>query len=184
MHPGSGLGPGEPATLHPGARWDTEAWDLPGPGAPASERRACRSHACKTVDQPGLARIGYQYLVAQAFEDPVHPARVSADFDGDLQLLLGVEAAAEVLRGGAQPALLNELATVGVEDAQLTVLVAEVQPYRHLRLLGATIIHGSILLSGPLTSPYLFADPLTGYCARIGPSHLIYSDTYSGLRDT
>jgi hypothetical protein len=131
-----------------------------------------------TVDQPGLARIGYHYLVAQAFEDPVHPARVSADFDGDLQLLLGVEAAAEVLRGGAQPALLNELATtVGVEHAQITVLVAEVQPYRHLRLLGATIIHGSILLSGPLTSPYLFADPLTGYCARIGPSHLIYSAT-------
>ena len=60
-----------------------------------------------------------QYLVAQeAFEDPLHPARVSADFDGDLQLLLGVEAAAEVLRGGAQPALLDELATVGVEDAQ------------------------------------------------------------------
>ena len=58
-----------------------------------------------TVDQPGLARIGYQYLVAQAFEDPVHPARVSADFDGDLHLFgqhRRDEASAEVLRGGAQ----------------------------------------------------------------------------------
>src|SRR5215216_7148540 len=131
------------------------------------------------VDQPCLARIGHQNLVTAVMEDPVHPGRVGTDFDGDLHLLPRVEAATEVVWGSTQPALLEELTTVGVEDAQIAVLVAEVQTHRHLRLLGATITHGSILLSGPLQEPVDYLQPLPKGTAR-GLALLISSRVVHG----
>src|SRR3712207_1850266 len=114
------------------------------------------------------------------FQKAAYPSRVGADLDGDLHLLCGVEAAAEVLGGGTQPTLLDHLAAFVVEYKEVAVLVAKIQSRRHLRLLGATITHGPILLSLGHKEPVVFADPRnsTGYCARIGPSHIIYSDNW------
>ena len=112
-----------------------------------------------TVDQPRLSGIGYKHLMPALFQKAAYPSRVGADLDGDLHLLCGVEAAVEIVRGSAQPTFLNELAAFGVEDAQITVLVTEVQPHRHLlRLLGANITHGSILLSR-LLEPLIICRP-------------------------
>jgi hypothetical protein len=73
---------------------------------------------------------------------------VGADLDGNFQLLFGVEAATEILGGGAQLTFLDELAAVGFEDVEVAVIVSEIQPGRHLYLLGATLIHEWILLPG------------------------------------
>src|SRR5215213_4580359 len=71
------------------------------------------------------------------------------DLYGDLrQVLLEEKAAAEGLRSGAQPALLDDLAAFVVDHAQAAVFVAEVQSRRQLRpFLLAIISHGPILLS-------------------------------------
>jgi hypothetical protein len=70
------------------------------------------------IDQPCLARIGYQHLVATLFEHPANPGRVSARLDGDSQRLLRREAAPESFGGGTQPALFDHLTAFSVSRRQ------------------------------------------------------------------
>jgi hypothetical protein len=80
---------------------------------------------------------------------------------------------------------LDKLTTVGVEDAHIAVLVAEVQTHRHRRLLGATIIHGLILLSGPL-EPEVICSPTDRVLREDWPfsSHLVwYTDRKGRMID-
>src|SRR3712207_407126 len=85
------------------------------------------------IDQPRLARVGHQDLVATLFEHPAHPRRVSSRLDGDCHLLLGVEAPLEGLGGGTQPTLFYDLASVCVDEAEIAVFVAEIQTGCHHR---------------------------------------------------
>src|SRR5215218_9590779 len=131
------------------------------------------------VDQARLARVGDKYLVSALFEDPVHPVRMSTDLDGDLHLLFGVKAAAEIVGSRAQPTLLDHLAALVVEDIQITVLVAEVQSCRHLHLLGATIIHGADPpLSGLQRARILQTHAVQGTARGLALliSHLVFVD--------
>src|SRR5215210_3616422 len=92
------------------------------------------------------------------------------------QMPLRAKASPKGFRAGAQPTLLNHLTAVLVDEAQVGVLVAQVQSGCRLWLLFATIHSGPILLSfGPLAreSPYSFCRP-TGYCVGGRPSHLIF----------
>src|SRR5215217_7645814 len=70
-------------------------------------------------------------------------------------------AATEVLGGGAQPTFFDELAAVGFEDVEVAVFVSEIQPGRHLYVLGATLIHEWILLPG-LREPEAVCRPSEG----------------------
>jgi hypothetical protein len=80
---------------------------------------------------------------------------VSTRVDGDSQRLqLGGEASPEGFGGGAQPALLHNLTALCVDEAQLGIFVAEIEPGCHLRLHFATIHGGPILLPGR-KSPYI-----------------------------
>src|SRR5215207_6985957 len=101
------------------------------------------------VDEPELSGISDQNRVATLFEQTTHPGRVGPHLDGDLQPLVhGVEALPEGLRCGTQPTLLDDLATSGIQQAQMAVLIPEIQPGCHLWLVAATIRHGPILLPG------------------------------------
>ena len=91
-------------------------------------------------------RIGHQNLMAALLEHPADPRRVGSSLDGHAQRPLGGEASPEGLWGGAQPTLLDRLATVRVDEAQIAVLVAQVQSGCHPWVVAATIIHGPILL--------------------------------------
>jgi hypothetical protein len=66
------------------------------------------------VDEPYLARIGYQHLVAALLEQPTNPWRVSPRLDGDPQRPLRAETPPQSLRSGAQPTLLDHLAAFSV----------------------------------------------------------------------
>src|SRR4051794_22743551 len=57
-----------------------------------------------------------------------------------------IEPAPDGLRGGAHSALLDDLSTLVVQEAEIAVLVPKVCPRRHLQLSFATITHRSILL--------------------------------------
>jgi hypothetical protein len=65
--------------------------------------------------------------VTVVFEQPTYPRRVGSDFDGDTQRLFKPKATAEGFVIGAQPALLKYFAALGVNETQVTVLVAEIQ---------------------------------------------------------
>src|SRR5215211_2184967 len=115
------------------------------------------------VDQPRLARIGYQHLVATLLlEYSANPGGVSARLYGYAQRLLRAKVSLEGLGSGSQPTLLDHLATLCVDEAQVGVFVAQIQAGCNLWLLFATITHGPILLSfGPLLkrARIAFADP-------------------------
>src|SRR5215211_9446951 len=100
------------------------------------------------VDQPRLARIGYQHLVATLLlEHPTNPRRVSACLYGYAQWpLLRAEAPPEGFGSGAQSALLDHLAALCVQKAQVAVAVSQIHPDCYPRCSFATIIHGPILL--------------------------------------
>jgi hypothetical protein len=104
------------------------------------------------VDKPQLSGIGHQDLVATLLlEQTAYPGRVGSSLDGYAQRpLLGGEASSEGFGGCAQPTLLDHLAAYRVDEAQVGILVAEVQSGSHLWLFAATIHGGPILLSGPL----------------------------------
>ena len=63
--------------------------------------------------------IGYQNLVATfLLKDSANPERVGARLDGYAQRSLRSEASSEGLWGCAQPALLDHLAALLVDEAQ------------------------------------------------------------------
>jgi hypothetical protein len=79
------------------------------------------------VDEPQLACVGYQHLVAAFLQEPANPRRVGSRLYGYAQwLLLGGKASSESLGCGAQPTLLDHLATLLVDEAEMAVFVAEV----------------------------------------------------------
>jgi hypothetical protein len=98
------------------------------------------------VDELYLARIGNQYLVATLLEHPACPGRVSPSLYCDAQRLLRAKASPEGLGVRAQPTFLHNLTTVLIDEAQVGVLVAEIQSGCHLQLVFANIRHGPILL--------------------------------------
>jgi hypothetical protein len=102
------------------------------------------------IDEPPLARIGYQDLMATfLLEHPAHPGRMGSCFYSYAQrLLLRSEASPEGLWGGAQPTLLDHLTALCVDEAEVAILVAQIQSGCNLWLYFATIHLGSILLSG------------------------------------
>jgi hypothetical protein len=78
------------------------------------------------VDEPQFASVRHQHLVAALLQEPANPGRVGSRLYGDAQRPLGGEAPPEGLPGGAQPAFLDHLAALRVDEAQVGVLVAEV----------------------------------------------------------
>jgi hypothetical protein len=80
---------------------------------------------------------------------------------------------------GAQPTLLDDLAALRVDEAQIGVLVAEIQSGCHLWLYFATIHGGPILLPiGPLEPVYCLQTQ--GYCVGGRPSHPIFRERRLG----
>src|SRR5215218_289786 len=122
------------------------------------------------IDQPSLTRVSDQYLVTTLLQQTAYPGRVGSDLDGDMQRPFRIEPAPHRLWGGAaQPAPLDELAAFGVDETEVAVLVSQIHTRRHLHLLGATITHGPILLSGPLKEPVDYLQTLRqGTARRIG----------------
>ena len=89
--------------------------------------------------------------MATFLQYPARPRRVGAGLDGYAhRRLLGGEAPSESLGASAQPTFLHNLAALLIDEAEVGVLVAEIQSGRHLWLGFATIHGGPILLSGPL----------------------------------
>ena len=74
-----------------------------------------------------LRALATKYLVATPLEHPARPRRMGSGLDGYAQRLLGGEAPPEGLGSGAQPPLLDHLAALLIDEAQVGVLVAEVQ---------------------------------------------------------
>src|SRR5215210_490442 len=91
---------------------------------------------------------------------------MGSGLDGYAQRLLGGEAPPEGRGSGAQPPLLDHLAALLIDEAQVGVLVAEIQSGCKPWLFAATITHGPILLPyWAFRARRAFADPL-GYCVR------------------
>src|SRR5215210_8560683 len=105
------------------------------------------------IDEPQLAGIGHKDLVATLLQHPACPRRVGTGLDCYTHGLLRGEASSESLGGGAQPTFLDHLATVLVDEAEVGVLVSEVQSGCHQWMLFATIHSGPILLSFGLIEP-------------------------------
>jgi hypothetical protein len=61
------------------------------------------------VDEPQLARVGHQDLVAALLQEPANPGRVGPHLDGYTHRPLGGEASTESLGGGAQPTFFDHL---------------------------------------------------------------------------
>ena len=94
---------------------------------------------------------------------------MGSDFDGDLEGVLGVKTLPETLRGRTQPTLFYDLATVGVDQAQMAVFVTEIQPGCNLWSLPATIRHGPIPPSvEPIWSSYILQTLTQGTARGIG----------------
>ena len=102
------------------------------------------------VDQAQLARVGHNHLVPELGEQATHPGRVGAGLEHDAQGFGAAEAAAQRLRPGGKPCLLDDL-TGFVDEAHLDVVVAEIETHGQLRLLalGSRITHGQPPSSGP-----------------------------------
>src|SRR5687768_4575459 len=66
-----------------------------------------RSFACSGVDEPQLAGVGNQHLVATLLKQTAYPGRVGPGLDGYTQLLLRSEASPEGIGGCPQPTLLD-----------------------------------------------------------------------------
>ncbi len=104
------------------------------------------------IDEPQFTSIGYQNLVATPLEHPANPGRMGSRLDGYAQRPLTGKAPPEGFWGGAQPTLLDHLAALLVDEAQVGVFVSEVQSGCHLWSLAVSIHGGPILLPniGPL----------------------------------
>jgi hypothetical protein len=111
-----------------------------------------------SVDQSQLTGVGHQYLVSALLEQPTNPGRVSSGLDGHAHRPLRGEASPQSFGGCTHPTLLDHLAAVGVQETQIAVFVAEIQPGRHLWSLFVTIHCGSILLPGRFRARIVFAD--------------------------
>jgi hypothetical protein len=98
------------------------------------------------IDQSRLARVGHQDPVVTLFEHSAHPRRVGSHLNSDCHPLLGAKAPPEGLRGGTQPTLLDHLAALLVDEAEVGILVAQIHSGCQQRCSSATIIHGPILL--------------------------------------
>src|SRR5215204_2150459 len=79
------------------------------------------------IDEPQFASIGHQHLVGAFLEHLAHPRRVSTRLYCDAQRLLRSETPSQSLGGGAQPALLDHLAALYVDEAEVGVPVAYIQ---------------------------------------------------------
>jgi hypothetical protein len=134
------------------------------------------------VDEPEFAGVGHQDLVATPFQEPANPGRVGSRFYGDAQGPLRGEASPEGFGGGAQPTLLDDLAALLVDEAEVGILVAEIQSGCRAWFVPATIHGGPILLSGR-QSPYSLCRS-SERVLRMGgrPSHLIFVEHPSLLK--
>src|SRR5215211_8196056 len=171
---GSGGWPCGPGSLLPDALVGRAAPDLVEPDGPGSRHRSRPFCACSSVDEPQLACVGYQYLVAALLQEPANPGRVGSGLYSYAHGPLGGEAPTESLGGGAQPTFFDHLAALGVDKAQVRVPVAQVQSGRRLRSLFANIHGGPILLSIGRKSPYSICRPSKGtaYGGSAFSSHL------------
>jgi hypothetical protein len=111
-----------------------------------------------SVDESQLTGVGHQNLVTALLQQPTNPRRVSPGLDGHAHRPLRSEASPQSFGGGSHPTLLDHLAAVGVQETQIAVFVAEIQPGRHLWSLFVTIQCGPILLPGR-KSPYSVCRP-------------------------
>jgi hypothetical protein len=71
---------------------------------------------------------------------------VGADLNGYLERPLGAKAPLEGFGSGTQPALLDNLTAFVIQQAEIAILVSQIQPGRHFGRSFATIVHGPILL--------------------------------------
>ena len=94
------------------------------------------------IDEPQFAGIGHQHLVAAFLEHPAHPRRVSTRLNCDAHGLLRTETPPQSLRSGTQPTFLHNLTALLIDETEVGVLVAEVQPGCDLRLPFATSLMG------------------------------------------
>src|SRR3954464_1843615 len=129
----------------PVVQWVQQLWIQTGEASQLAGIKLV-GFALGAVDEPRLARISYQHLMSTLLEQSANPGRVSPCLNSDAQRLLGVEAASEGLRGSAQPTLLDHLTALCVDEAQVAVLVAQIQAGCHVWWLPDSIHCGSILL--------------------------------------
>src|SRR5215213_2520474 len=87
------------------------------------------------IDQSSLTRISDQYFVAALGKQTTYPGRVGSNLDGDMQRLFRIEPPPHRLWGGAQPALFDDLAVLGVDETEVTVLISDHHTRRHLHSL-------------------------------------------------
>ena len=85
--------------------------------------------------------------MAALLQQPAHPGRMGSGFYGYAQRPLRSEASFEGCWGGVQPALLDYLTVLLIDEAQVGVFVAYVQSGCRLWLVFATIYGGPILLT-------------------------------------
>jgi hypothetical protein len=76
------------------------------------------------VDQAQLTSVGHQHLVSTLFQKPTDPGRVGSHFDGDTHGLATLETLPESLGRGAQAALFDHVASVGVDEAQVALCLS------------------------------------------------------------
>jgi len=105
------------------------------------------------VDEPQFACVGHKYLVATLLQHPARPGRVGSGLYCYAHGRLGGEAPLEGFGTCTQPTLLQDLATLLVDEAQIGVPVAEVKSGCHRWLHFANINGGPILLSIGRKSP-------------------------------
>src|SRR5829696_1863083 len=78
------------------------------------------------VDEPYLAGIGHQNLVAQLLQQPANPRRMGAHLDGYAQLLLRVKALLEGFGGGTQSTFFEHFTALDIQKTQVSVVVSEI----------------------------------------------------------
>ena len=95
------------------------------------------------VDEAQLAGVGHVDLVVAVLKQTADPGGVGTGFQHHAYRRHAGKAAAEGQRCGSQPGFLKDLAA-RIEDADLRVLVSQVQTHRDLALAdrGGSIVHG------------------------------------------
>jgi hypothetical protein len=100
------------------------------------------------VDEPELAGVGHQDLVGASSQHAADPGRVRARLERHAHRLDADETPLEGLRGRGDAGLFDDLAGLGVQQAQVAVAVSYVDAEGD-----AVLGHGQALLSWALFRP-------------------------------
>src|SRR5215207_4823622 len=138
------------------------------------------------VDELQFAGVGDQDLVSTFLEQTARPRRVGARLDGDAHRSLRTKAPPEGFGGGANPALLDHLAALGVQQAQVAVAIPEIDAGNHRGLSTVSILHmgRSSSHDEPFGARKLLQTLASGYCVEGRPSHPILTQKTCARRSS